>query len=109
MKANRQENISFQRVDLPERLDALTAEAAYWTIHKGLLGRHPRLRLDATPMAYISSQGVGTLARIRNDIQRRGGIFVLENLQVFAREVLTVSGLGADLCGTKRTTGMVCG
>lgn len=97
MKTDHHPPTPVDTVALPERLDALTAEAVYAEIHKRLDARTTRLGLDASAMTYISSKGIRTLLRIRTDLNQHGGTLVIDGLQDFAREVLAASGLDDDL------------
>ena len=108
MKSDCHEHSAYRQVTLPERLDAFTAEATRRAVLNQVAEDRPRLRLDASNRTYISSHGIRALMHIRNNIQDQGGAFVLENLQPFARDVLTVSGFGADLSGTAGDGTGVC-
>ena len=94
--------------NLPERLDALTAEAVYAEVHRILKPGVRRLTLDAGGMAYISSRGVRALLRVREEMHRDGGVIVLENPQAFVQAVLTASGLGVDLTRLNGEEDRVC-
>ncbi|MEJ2639496.1 MAG: STAS domain-containing protein [Desulfosarcinaceae bacterium] len=93
---------------LPERLDALTADDVYKDVEKHLDAGTRHLTLDAGAMAYLSSKGVRMLLRMRKVFQKQGTVLHLANLQAFAHEVLTASGLGADLQVLEGDSTRVC-
>ena len=93
---------------LPKRLDALTADSVHTEVRRILSRGARRLTLDAGAMAYISSKGIRTLLRLREELHRNGGVLILENLQAFALQVLRASGLGDDLTDLDGGNEMVC-
>ena len=75
--------------NLPERLDALTAEAVYAEVHRILKPGVRRLTLDAGGMAYISSRGVRALLRVREEMHRDGGVIVRNRRRLIDYHVCT--------------------
>jgi anti-anti-sigma factor len=108
MKADRHHPTTAVNFSLPKRLDALTADAVYMEVRRILSRGAQRLTLDAGAMAYISSKGIRTLVRLREELRRDGGVLILENLQAFAQDVLRASGLGDDLTGIDGRDAVVC-
>ena len=51
------------------------------------------LRLDLSGVDYISSPGLRLLARVRDDLEARGGCLVLHNLSEPVRLALDLAGL----------------
>lgn len=108
MNADRHSTAPVQVFTLPERLDALTADSVYADVEKCLDAGTRHLTLDAGAMTYLSSKGVRVLVRTRAAFQNRNADLRLANLQAFAHEVLTASGLGTDLQVLDRDSAGAC-
>jgi anti-anti-sigma factor len=108
MNADRHPTAAAPVFTLPERLDALTADSVYAEVEERLAAGISHLTLDAGAMTYLSSKGVRILLKMRKVFQKQGAVLSLANLQAFAQEVLTASGLGADLQILDKESARVC-
>jgi anti-anti-sigma factor len=108
MKPDRHHPATAVNFHLPKRLDALTADGVYLEVRRILSRGAQRLTLDAGAMVYVSSKGIRTLLRLREELHRDDGVLILKNLQTFAQDVLRASGLGDDLTGLDGDIDMVC-
>lgn len=77
---------------LAGRLDSNTAKLAEDGIVAALPGGSPRVVIDLSQLAYISSAGLRVLLAIAKRIKQGGGKMVLFGLLANVREVFSISG-----------------
>ena len=79
-------------VRLSGRLDSSAAPAAEEKLSSAVVGAPPRLAIDMSDLAYISSAGLRVLLVVAKKIQQQKGKVALGGLVANVREVFTVSG-----------------
>jgi anti-anti-sigma factor len=80
-------------VRMSGRLDSSAAPSAEEQLAAALTGEPPRLALDMSELAYISSAGLRVLLVVAKKVQQREGKLALGGLATNVREVFAVSGL----------------
>ena len=79
-------------VRLTGRLDSGAASAAEEQLSAALVVSPPRVAIDMSGLAYISSAGLRVLLVLAKKVQQQKGKVVLGGLAANVREVFTVSG-----------------
>lgn len=79
-------------VRLSGRLDSSAASSAEEQLGAALSGTPPRLAIDMSGLAYISSAGLRVLLVMAKKVQQQKGKVVLGGLAENVREVFSVSG-----------------
>jgi anti-anti-sigma factor len=79
-------------VRLSGRLDSSAAAAAEEGLLVALGGVPPRVAIDMTGLAYISSAGLRVLLVVAKKVQQQHGKVALFGLAPNVREVFTISG-----------------
>jgi anti-anti-sigma factor len=76
---------------LADRLDESNAQALGEALYR--LADRPRLVVDLSPVASVSSLGLAKLVCLHLRVRDSGGELALANVQPFPREVFEVTGL----------------
>lgn len=79
-------------VRLSGRLDSGAAPSAEERLAAALVGEPPRVAIDMSELAYISSAGLRVLLVLAKKVQQAKGKVALGGLVDNVREVFTVSG-----------------
>jgi anti-anti-sigma factor len=79
-------------VRLTGRLDSSAASGAEEQLSTALSGTPPRVAIDMSGLAYISSAGLRVLLVMAKKVQQQKGKVALGGLAPNVREVFTVSG-----------------
>jgi anti-anti-sigma factor len=79
-------------VRLSGRLDSSAAPSAEEGLAAALIGAPPRLAIDMSDLAYISSAGLRVLLVLAKKVQQQKGKVALGGLVANVREVFAVSG-----------------
>jgi anti-sigma B factor antagonist len=79
-------------VRLSGRLDSSAAPDAEERLSTALSGVPPRVAIDMSDLAYISSAGLRVLLVLAKKVQQQKGKVALGGLSANVREVFTVSG-----------------
>ena len=77
---------------LSGRLDSSAASSAEERLSAALVGEPPRVAIDMSDLAYISSAGLRVLLVLAKKVQQQKGKVVLGGLAANIREVFSVSG-----------------
>jgi anti-anti-sigma factor len=77
---------------LSGRLDSTAASSAEERLGAALTGQPPRLAIDMSDLAYISSAGLRVLLVLAKKVQQQKGKVALGGLLDNVREVFSVSG-----------------
>jgi anti-anti-sigma factor len=79
-------------VRLSGRLDSSAASSAEERLSSALVGEPPRIAIDMSDLAYISSAGLRVLLVLAKKVQQQKGKVALGGLVANVREVFAVSG-----------------
>jgi anti-anti-sigma factor len=79
-------------VRLSGRLDSAAAPSAEQRLGDALTGEPPRLAIDMSKLAYISSAGLRVLLIVGRKVQQQKGKLALCGLATNVREVFAASG-----------------
>jgi anti-anti-sigma factor len=92
MEIAREQDGEVAIVRLSGRLDSSAATAAEEGLSAALGGAPPRVAIDMTRLAYISSAGLRVLLVLAKKVQQAKGKLALYGMTPNVREVFTVSG-----------------
>lgn len=84
-------------VRLSGRLDSSAATYAEQRLAEALTGDPPRLAIDMSKLAYISSAGLRVLLIVARKVQQQNGKLALGGLGTNVREVFAASGFDTIL------------
>ena len=79
-------------VRLSGRLDSSAASAAEEQLSAALVGAPPRVAIDMSGLAYISSAGLRVLLVLAKKVQQQKGKVALGGLAANVREVFSATG-----------------
>jgi anti-anti-sigma factor len=79
-------------VRLSGRLDSSAASSAETQLSAAVTGSPPRVAIDMSNLAYVSSAGLRVLLVLAKKVQQQKGKVALGGLSANVREVFTVSG-----------------